>query len=94
MMRVLFDDILSACESMGVVAVAKPWFSQAISKPATWKQFGLAIEPSLGGATESQAIAKLSRAMATQLPIQLAAVSTWILLWLRGLHNWPMSPNC
>ena len=54
MMCVLFDNILSVCEGMGVaVAVAKPWFSQAISKPATWKQFGLAIEPSLSEATGS-----------------------------------------
>ena len=66
MMCVLFDDILSVCEGMGgAVAMAKPWFSQAISKPATWKRFSSAIEPSLGRATGSQAIAEPSRATAT-----------------------------
>ena len=45
--------------------MAKPWFSQAISKPATWKRFGSAIEPSLGGATGSRAVAEPSRATAT-----------------------------
>ena len=64
-MRILFDDILSAREGMVAVAVAKPWLSQAISKPATWNWFSSAIEPSLDGATESWAVAEPSRATAT-----------------------------
>ena len=58
MKRILFDNILSVREGMGAVAVAKPWLSQSISKPATWNWSGLAIEPSLGGATGSRAVAE------------------------------------
>ena len=65
MMRILFDDILSAREGMVAVAVAKPWLGQAISKPATWNWFGSAIEPSFDGATGSRAVAEPSRATAT-----------------------------